>query len=163
MSPLPSPLVTPTATSCFPSLLKSPASATCAFNITVGNKATDGAGSRTGKNTTLETPPTGVGFTTVTEAVSFVATSLALIVALSWLLETTRVVRALPFQWTVEWGTNPVPLTVKVNAWWPGATVAGTRGWLTKGAGLFCAIAAAQNSTVNSHESHSDFIRSSSH
>lgn len=49
------------------------------------------------------------------------------------------VARGLPFQWTTEALTKPVPLTVSSKAADPGAAVVGTSGLLTKGTGLVCA------------------------
>ena len=56
--------------------------------------------------------------------------------AVSLVLLTNVVVRELPFHFTTEVETNPVPFTVRVKPALPGATLAGTSGWLTKGTGL---------------------------
>jgi len=63
-----------------------------------------------------EVPPPGVGFTTVTDAVPFVAMSAAVMAACRLVLETNVVVRGLPFHCTVEEEMKPVPVTVSVNA-----------------------------------------------
>jgi hypothetical protein len=76
------------------------------------------------------------GLTTVTVAVVAVATSAAAIAAVSRVLLTKMVVRALPFQFTSEPDTNPVPFTVRVKPELPGVVDAGTRGSLIKGTGL---------------------------
>jgi hypothetical protein len=75
----------------------------------------------------LEVPPPGVAFTTVTEAVPAVAISAAVIAAVTWVAETYVVVRADPFQFTVEPETKPVPFTVSVNAAPPAVAEAGLR------------------------------------
>jgi hypothetical protein len=67
------------------------------------------------KVTEFEVPPPGAGFTTVTDAVPPVATLAAGMVAVSLIEETNVVVRAEPFQLTVEVETKLVPFTVKVN------------------------------------------------
>jgi hypothetical protein len=64
----------------------------------------------------FEMPPPGVGFWTVTVAVPALATSAAAIAAVKRVGETKVVVRAVPFQRTVELGTKFVPLTVNVKA-----------------------------------------------
>ncbi len=53
----------------------------------------------------LEVPPLAAGFTTVMLEVPTEAISAALIVAVRWLAETNVVVRAEPFQSTVEEAT----------------------------------------------------------
>src|SRR2546422_3206783 len=63
----------------------------------------------------FEVPPPGAGFTTVTDAVPAVATLAAGTMAVSFTEETNVVVRAEPFQLTVEVETKLVPFTVKVN------------------------------------------------
>jgi hypothetical protein len=57
-----------------------------------------------------------------------VAMSVARMLAVSCILLTNAVVRALPFQFTTAPETNPVPLTVSVNAGPPGTAAAGTSG-----------------------------------
>ena len=51
-------------------------------------------------------------------------------------LLTNVVARALPFQFTTDPETKPVPFTVSVNPAPPGATASGTRGWLISGTGF---------------------------
>jgi hypothetical protein len=102
------------------------------------------AGVLIGKNTILDEPPPGMGLTTVTEAVEAVAMSDARIVTVSCELLTKFVARGLPFQFTIEPETNPVPFTVRVNPAPPGAAASGTNGWLTKGTG-FCPVAGVAN------------------
>ena len=63
-----------------------------------------------------EVPPPGVGLNTVTEAVPEAARSLAGILAVSWVALTKVVVRLPPFHRTVEVGTKPLPVTVRVKA-----------------------------------------------
>jgi hypothetical protein len=81
-----------------------------------------------GKKTALEPPPPGLGFTTVIEAVLAVAMSELGTVAVNCELLTKVVVRALPFQFTTEPDTKPVPFTVSVNPAPPGAIASGTSG-----------------------------------
>ena len=76
----------------------------------------------------LDLPPPGVGFFTVTTAVRATATSVLEMLAVSCELVTNVVVFALPFQFTVDPVTKPVPFTVNVKLGPPGATVAGTNG-----------------------------------
>jgi hypothetical protein len=57
------------------------------------------------------------------------------------MLLTKVVVRGLPFHFTIELGTKPVPFTVSLNPGPPGPTLTGTRGSSTKGTGLACAYA----------------------
>ena len=64
----------------------------------------------------LEVPPPGAGVTTVTEAVPAVAMSVAGMAAVSCVALTKVVVRAFPFQFTVEFAVKLFPLTVRVNA-----------------------------------------------
>ena len=73
----------------------------------------------------LEIPPPGAGVTTVTPAVPAVAMSAAVMAAVSCVALTNVVVRALPFQFTVEFAVKLVPLTVKVNAPPPAAAMFG--------------------------------------
>src|SRR5262249_39801136 len=68
--------------------------------------------------------------------------SLALIVAVSCEPLTKVVGRALPFQFTTEPETKPVPLTVNVKSGPPGAVASGTRGWLTYGTGFVASASA---------------------
>ena len=81
-----------------------------------------------GKKTTLDEPPPGVGFTTVTEAVLAMAMSEARMLAVNCESLTKVVARGLPFQFTSAPETNPVPFTLRVNLGPPGAVAAGTSG-----------------------------------
>jgi len=83
----------------------------------------------------LDVPPPGAGLKTVTFAVPAVATSLAGIAAVSWVLETKVVVRSLPFQRTTAPLTKFVPVMVSVNPPLPATAVAGLM-LLIVGAGL---------------------------
>jgi hypothetical protein len=80
------------------------------------------------KKVTFDVPPPGVGFTTVTDAVPALAISAALIFAVSCDLLTNVVSRGLPFKFTTDPETKPVPFTVRVNAGLPGTTASGTSG-----------------------------------
>jgi hypothetical protein len=73
---------------------------------------------------------------TVTEAVLGLAISDSRTFAVSFELLTTVVVLALPFHFTVEADTKPVPFTVSVKAAEPGTTASGVNGWSMKGTGL---------------------------
>ena len=68
---------------------------------------------------------------TLMEAVPKVATSAAGIAAVNCFSLLKLVIRGLPFHSTVDPGTNPVPLTVRVNPGAPGPELSGTNGWLT--------------------------------
>ena len=76
----------------------------------------------------METPPPGLGLTTVTVAVDGEEMSEARMAPVSWDLLTKVVARGLPFHFTVEPATNPVPFTVRVNPAPPGAVASGTSG-----------------------------------
>jgi hypothetical protein len=76
----------------------------------------------------FEYPPPGPGLNTVMVGVFALAISEAGIAAVSFEPVTKVVVREEPFQLTVDPATNPVPVTVKVNAGPPGAMAAGTIG-----------------------------------
>jgi hypothetical protein len=93
------------------------------------------------KNATLEAPPPGAGLITVTDAVVAFATSDDRIEAVSCAWFTKCVVRGLPFQFTTEVETNPVPFTVNVKPEPPGMVAIGTRGWLMSGTGFAMAPA----------------------
>ncbi|HEX6212507.1 MAG TPA: hypothetical protein VF136_17130 [Methylomirabilota bacterium] len=86
------------------------------------------------KVTLPEVPPPGAGVTTVTGTERAVARSAAVIAARSWVALTNVVVRAAPFQRTLEEATKPLPLTVSVTAALPSAALAGER-LLTTGMG----------------------------
>ena len=72
-----------------------------------------------------ESPPPGAGVKTVTAAVPSVAQSLAGIDARNCVLLTKVVVRFAPFQRTTDVDTNPLPLTVSVNAELPTGVLTG--------------------------------------
>src|ERR1700682_1622907 len=91
------------------------------------------------KKTTFEVPPPGAGLTTVTEAVLKLAMSVASTVAVSFELLTKLVARVLPFHFTNEPDTKPVPFTVTLKAAPPGTTASGLSGWLMKGTGFAAA------------------------
>jgi hypothetical protein len=83
-------------------------------------------------------PPPGIGFTTLTTAVPEVAMSDAGTVPVSWEPLTKVVANDLPFQFTTEPGTKPLPFTVREKPAPPGAVLVGTSGVLISGTGLFC-------------------------
>src|SRR5260370_314009 len=78
-----------------------------------------------GNKTEFESPPPGLGVTTVTEAVPGRVTSEAGMVAVNCELLTKVVGRAAPFQFTREPETKPVPLTMRVKPAAPGAALSG--------------------------------------
>ena len=84
-----------------------------------------------------EEPPPGAGFCTTTFAVPAEAISLAGMEAVSCVGLTNCVVRKLPFHHTVEAPTNPVPLTVNVNAAPPAVVELGFK-LVIAGTGLGC-------------------------
>jgi len=96
----------------------------------------------TSKKATFDVPPPGAGFTTVTDAVLALAMSDERMLAVSCELLTKVVERAVPFHFTLEVETKPVPFTVSVNPAPPGAVASGTRGWLIKGMGFVLPIVA---------------------
>jgi hypothetical protein len=123
-SSLPSPLKSPTATDC--GALPVP-------KLDGARSAIEELGVVTEKKITFEVPPPGLGFTTVTEAVPAWAMSEARILAFNR-EELTRVVAlGLPFQFTTEAESNPVPFTARLNPVPPGLVASGTRGWLIRG------------------------------
>src|SRR5439155_13134505 len=86
-----------------------------------------GAGLFTVSVCAAEVPPPGAGVRTVTLAVPAAAMSAAVIAAVSWMVLTKVVGRAAPFHCTVvEPFTNPVPVTVSVNAAPPTVALVGT-------------------------------------
>jgi hypothetical protein len=91
-------------------------------------KETEDEALLTERKTTFDKPPPGLGLTTVTEAVLAVAMSEAGMLAVNCDPFTKLVVRGLPFQFTTEPDTKPVPFTVSVNPAPPGATASGTKG-----------------------------------
>jgi len=84
----------------------------------------------------LLVPPPGVGVKTVTVAVPAVVKFVAGTVAESWLALTNAVVRAVPFQLTVEVEIKLLPLTERVRAEAPAVAEVGEI-LLSTGAGLF--------------------------
>src|SRR5438874_7286086 len=129
-----------TARSNFPSLLKSSASTDELAGVPAAyvdrSRETEDDALLTGRNTTFDEPPPGLGFITVIEPVFAVAMSDARMLAVNCELLTKVVVRALPFQFTEAPETNPVPFTVSVNPAPPGAAASGTSGWLISGTGF---------------------------
>src|SRR5271157_44730 len=120
-----------TTRSSLPSPLKSPVArliGPAAVGKVVPLNPTEGLDEVTLKRTPLDVPPPGPGLTTVTAAVLAAAISEARIFAVSCEPLTKVVVRALPFQFTTEPETKPVPFTVSVKATPPGAAVSGTSG-----------------------------------
>src|SRR5579862_8994684 len=103
----------------------------------------------TSKYAGFEEPPPGAGLDTVTVAVPAVATSVALMVAVTCELETNVVVRALPFQFTVAPETKPVPFTVKVNVAEPGAFCEGNSGALMRGSAFVANAAVAPIANIS--------------
>src|SRR5258708_7356193 len=100
------------------------------------------------RKTGIDTPPPGLGLLTVTVAVPATTTSAAEIDAVNCELLTNVVARALPFQFTTEPDTKPVPFTVSVNAALPGTTVVGTSGWFTNGTGFDCPSSEVARKTI---------------
>jgi hypothetical protein len=105
-------------------------------------KPTDELGGVISRKTLFDVPPPGLGLTTVTEAVPMLAMSEARMLAVSRELLTKVVVRGLPFHFTTEPETNPVPFTVSVNPAEPGLTASGTSGWLIRGTGFAVPVVA---------------------
>src|SRR5271154_539879 len=151
-------LIWPMATSRMPSLLKSPTSTEPVANAALSANPTVGSDWRMGKKTTLETPPPGVGFTTVIEAVPIFATSAALMMACRLLPELTIVTRGDPFQLSAASGAKPVPVTFRRNSPSPGAMLAGTKDWFARGTGFVCPSKVALARIVNSKARCSDFM-----
>jgi hypothetical protein len=87
--------------------------------------------------TLLETPPAS-GFVTVTLAVPGVAMSLPGMAAVSCEAFANVVVRAAPSQWTVDPGTNPLPLTVSVKAAPPAVALLGISAAIAGGTTVAC-------------------------
>src|SRR3989454_1016756 len=86
-----------------------------------------GAGLLTENVCAADVPPPGVGVSTVTGTLAAVAMSAAAIAAVNWVALTKVVVRAAPFQRTVEPLVKPVPLTVSVKAAPPTCALVGDR------------------------------------
>jgi hypothetical protein len=91
-------------------------------------KETEDEALLTGRNTTFDDPPPGLGFATVTEAVLAMAMSEARMLAVNWEPLTKVVASALPFQFTTDPETKPVPFTVRMKFGPPGAVASGTSG-----------------------------------
>jgi hypothetical protein len=120
-----------TTTSLFPSRLKSPTAMELgagSIGISLLSKYKGVVRLVTWKKTTFETLEALGEFTTVMEAVPFVATLPDGTVAVNCEPLTNVVVRGTPFQSTVAPLTKPVPFTVRVKAGLPGTVVSGTRG-----------------------------------
>src|SRR5207245_8753468 len=117
--------------------------------------ATEEVGLVISKKTRFEVPP-GLGFTTFTQAVPALAMSVARMLAANRDALTKVVARALPFHFTTEPETNPVPFTMSVNPATPGLIASGLSGWLIKGTGLavtvvalsFCGSCAANRTRI---------------
>jgi hypothetical protein len=77
------------------------------------------------KVSAFDVPPPGGGLTTVTEALPTAAMSAAVIAAVSCVALTNVVARALPFQFTTDDDTNPVPVTVSVKSGLPTVVLVG--------------------------------------
>jgi hypothetical protein len=105
------------------------------LTVEVAN-ASEVVGLVTVKGTAFDVPPPGAGLETVTEAVLAEARAEAGTSATSWWTFTNAVLSGVPFQFTTEVGTNPVPFTVSVRPGEPGAAASGRSGWLTSGIGL---------------------------
>ena len=84
-------------------------------------------GATIGNATAPDVPPPGGKVNTVTCAVPSAAISAAVTAALSCVALTNVVGRLLPFHRTTEQGTNPAPVTFKVNAAVPAVALVGTR------------------------------------
>jgi hypothetical protein len=92
-------------------------------------------------------PPPGAGLKTVTGAVPALATSAAVIAAVTWVLLTNVVTRLLPFQRTTVPEEYLVPLTVRVKAPLPASALVGEID-VNPGASLFMVILPAVKSVV---------------
>src|SRR5437660_4930004 len=103
-------------------------------------------------------PPPGTGFTTVTDAVPAVAMFAAGTVAVGCELLTKFVASAIPFQFTTELETKPVPLAVKVKLAPPGMALAETSGLLISGTGLDCANTIVLSKIVQKEITRNDFM-----
>jgi len=111
--------------------------------ITVGGEraVTPGAGLLTVNAVAAEVPPPGVGLVTVIFAVEAVATSAAVMLAVTCVELAKVVVLALPLKFTLDPFTKFVPFTVRVNAAAPAVTLEGER-LATVGDGLLITKAA---------------------
>src|SRR2546426_659228 len=136
-SPLPSSMLTlllpafATARSSLPSPLKFPATTEAGddpartYDVL---RATEEVGLVISRKATFEVPPPGLGLTTFTHAVPALAMSVEKMVAFNCAPLTTVVARALPFHFTTEPETKPVPFTVNENPAPPGLVASGTSG-----------------------------------
>src|SRR5271168_2012970 len=111
-------------------------SGTCSGELAAFAKVTLVSGAATWNQTTLDEPPPGPGFTTVTAAVPALATSVGGTVAVRCSRSTNVVARGAPLKLMVAPETNPVPLAVRVNPEAPGETAVGISGWFSRGTGL---------------------------
>jgi hypothetical protein len=132
------------------------------LNACTPSNATEDDDWRTGRYTTLDVPPPGAGFVTVTHPVPAFATSEGLIVAVKSVLEITLVNRGERFQLSTAVGANPVPVTVNVNAPLPGATLGGLRDRSTNGIAFDWAKAIADK-LRNRQTKQARFMRPPSH
>ena len=87
------------------------------------------------KLTAAEVPPPGVPVTTVIGIVAGFAISIGAIPIVNFVELTKVVARLIPATWTTEVGTNPVPVTTRVNAGPPAGTALGDKELIT-GRGL---------------------------
>src|SRR5450432_3831976 len=74
----------------------------------------------------------------MTDAVLALAMSEARTIVVNCEVETNVVARALPFHFTIDPETKPVPFTVRMKSGPPGAVASGTSGWLMRGTGFVC-------------------------
>ena len=98
-----------------------------------------GVGLLTVKVFPVDVPPPGAGLKTVTVGVPAVAMSVASMEAVACVEEMTLVVRSTPFHRTLAPETNPVPVTVRVNAVLPAMAELGESVEMA-GIGLFAAV-----------------------
>src|SRR5947207_10054230 len=122
--------------SSLPSPLKSPTAADVGFDpawTLDALSATEEVGLVISKKTKFEVPPPGLGLATFTHAVPALAMSVEKMVAFNCDLPTTVVARVLPFHFTTEPETKPVPFSVNDNRAPPGFVPSGTSGSLIKG------------------------------
>jgi hypothetical protein len=87
----------------------------------------DAAGAVIVNGRATDSPPPGLGVNTVTEAVPAAVISPAPTVACSWEPPTYVVARSAPLHLTTELVTKPLPVTVRVKAGLPAATLLGVK------------------------------------